>query len=67
MIPRQPSTKHHTITLQVEGIDATLESVKDHDGKVTIKKTPAGTRGFFAYFGDSDGNVMGSWQTAGKM
>jgi predicted enzyme related to lactoylglutathione lyase len=32
-----------------------------------MKKMAAGTMGFFAYFEDSEGNVMGLWQATGGM
>ena len=67
IIPRQAPMKYPVITLQVDEIDAALESVEQNGGKVTMQKTPAGTMGFLAYFEDSEGNVMGLWQTTGGM
>jgi uncharacterized protein len=67
MVPRQGPNKHPIITLDVDDIDAALEGVKEHGGKVTMKKTAAGNMGFYAYFEDSEGNVMGLWQTTGGM
>ena len=67
MVPRQGPNKYPIITLDVDEIDAALESVKKHGGKVTMEKTAAGTMGFFAYFEDTEGNIMGLWQTTGGM
>ena len=67
IIKREGAMKNPIVTLQVDDIDASLESVTKHGGKVTMKKMPAGTMGFFAYFEDSEGNVMGLWQAAGGM
>jgi predicted enzyme related to lactoylglutathione lyase len=67
IIKREGAMKHPIITLQVDDIEAALESVKKHGGKVTTKKMPAGSMGFMAYFEDSEGNVMGLWQVTGGM
>ena len=67
LIRRQGSMKNPIITLQVDDIDASLESVKKHGGKATMKKTAAGNMGFLAYFEDPEGNVMGLWQVSGGM
>ena len=52
-----------TITINVADIDAALDSVKKLGGKVTGKKSPVGDMGFVAYFEDTEGNVMGLWQS----
>ncbi len=63
LVPRQDPNKNPIITLDVDDIDAALESVEKHGGKTIMKKTAAGTMGFFAYFEDSEGNTMGLWTT----
>lgn len=62
LIPRKAPVKHPVITLQVEDIDSALEGVKRHGGKISLKKTPMGPIGFYAYFEDSEENLMGLWQ-----
>ena len=52
------------IVLDVEDIDATLEQVELHGGTTMTAKQAVGDMGFSAYFKDSEGNVMGLWQTA---
>ena len=47
------------ITIQVDDIDETLKAVKQKGGRTVTKKTPMGENGFFGYFRDSEGNVMG--------
>jgi predicted enzyme related to lactoylglutathione lyase len=54
------------ITLQVDDITAALKSVERHGGKTITKKTSMGEWGYFGYFKDSEGNVIGLFQTAGK-
>jgi len=47
------------ITLQVDDIDESLKAVVKKGGKVVTKKTPMGEFGFYGYFKDSEGNLMG--------
>lgn len=54
-----------TVTISVADIDAALANVKKLGGKVTGKKTPIGTMGFSAYFEDTEGNVIGLFQSTG--
>lgn len=50
------------ITLQVDEIDEALKAVTKHGGKTVTKKTAMGEFGFFGYFRDSEGNLMGLFQ-----
>ena len=54
------------ITLQVDDITAALKAVEKHGGKTITKKTPMGEWGYFGYFNDSEGNIMGLFQMPGK-
>ena len=56
-----------TVTISVADIDASLETVKKLGGKVTGKKAPVGDMGFTAYFQDTEGNITGLYQNAGRM
>jgi len=59
--------KNVTVTIGVADIDAALANVKKLGGKVTAKKMPVGDMGFTAYFEDTEGNVMGLFQSTGRM
>jgi predicted enzyme related to lactoylglutathione lyase len=65
MLARQTPVTRPVITLDVEDIDAALQSVEEHGGRTIAAKMPVGEMGFAAYFADTEGNVMGLWQTAG--
>jgi uncharacterized protein len=65
MLQRQARVIAPVITLQVDDIDATLVLVEKHGGGAVGEKLPVGDMGFAAYFNDSEGNLMGLWQTAG--
>jgi predicted enzyme related to lactoylglutathione lyase len=65
MLQRQTPVTAPVITLQVDDIDASLRAVGDHGGRTVRDKMPVGDMGFAAYFEDSEGNLMGLWQSAG--
>ena len=54
------------VTIQVDNIDASLKDIGKHGGKTVTKKTSMGEWGFFGYFKDSEGNLMGLFQFPGK-
>ncbi len=52
------------LTLEVEDIDATLAEVERLGGVTVSARQAVGEMGFSAYFTDTEGNLMGLWQTA---
>jgi predicted enzyme related to lactoylglutathione lyase len=64
MMARQAPVTTPVITLHVEDIDATVVAIEKHGGAAVGEKMPVGNMGFAAYFTDSEGNLMGLWQTA---
>ena len=58
--PRSP-----VIVVDVGDIDETLEHVAAYGGTVLSPRQPVGDMGFAAYFRDTEGNVVGLWETAG--
>lgn len=52
------------ITIDTEDVDAALAKVREHGGEVLAEKAAVGDMGFTGYFKDSEGNVVGLWQTA---
>jgi predicted enzyme related to lactoylglutathione lyase len=56
--PRSP-----VIVVDVGDIDETLEHVASYGGTVLAPKQPVGDMGFAAYFRDTEGNVVGLWET----
>lgn len=65
MFAREANVKLPVITIDVDDIDATLAEIETRGGTTVDKKTPVGDMGFAAYFADSEGNVLGLWQSAG--
>ncbi|MET0729274.1 MAG: VOC family protein [Acidimicrobiales bacterium] len=64
MMPRQAPVDTPVITLAVDDIDATLAVIEGKGGSPVGKKEPVGDMGFAAYFKDSEGNLMGLWESA---
>ena len=53
-----------TVVIDVDDIDAALAKVEELGGATLLARTPVGEIGFSAYFTDTEGNVIGLWQTA---
>jgi predicted enzyme related to lactoylglutathione lyase len=52
------------IVVDVDSIDSTLERISSLGGSTVTGKMPVGEMGFAAYAKDSEGNVIGLWETA---
>ena len=52
------------ITVEVDDIDVALTAVERLGGKSVQGRQAVGDMGFTGYFEDSEGNVVGLWQTA---
>ena len=59
--------KNTVITVDVADIKATLKNVEKLGGKMVRKKEPVADMGFTAYFKDTEGNIVGLWQSARRM
>ncbi len=64
MMQRSADTPTPVITIAVDGIDDALKKIEAAGGSVVQPRTPIPDMGAFAYFKDSEGNVMGLWETA---
>lgn len=51
------------VVLDVEDIDASLARIAELGGTTVSEKQPVDDMGFSAYFKDSEGNLMGLWQS----
>ena len=65
MMQRESPVKTPVLTLGVDDIDATIISIEKNGGSAVGEKLAVGDMGFAAYFKDSEGNLMGLWQSAG--
>jgi predicted enzyme related to lactoylglutathione lyase len=64
MMARSEPVTAPVITIQVGDVDDALQRVESHGGSVVDGKHAVGDMGFSAYFKDTEGNVVGLWQTA---
>ncbi len=67
MTKRNNEVKNTVITIDVPDIEATLKNVEKLGGKMVQKKQPVADMGFTAYFKDTEGNIVGLWQSARRM
>lgn len=66
MMKRQAPLKATVVTITVDDIEKTMKMVADAGGKSVQGKQPVGDMGWSAYIKDSEGNVVGLWQSSGK-
>jgi predicted enzyme related to lactoylglutathione lyase len=64
LMDRSSQTPNPVITIGVDGIDDTLKKVEAAGGSTLVPRTPITDMGAFAYFKDSEGNVMGLWEVS---
>jgi hypothetical protein len=64
IMKRAPHTPSPVITIQVDAIDDALKRIEAAGGSTVTPRTAIPDMGAFAYFKDSEGNVMGLWETA---
>jgi uncharacterized protein len=64
MFERSGDLAHPIITVDVDDIDATLERIVGLGGSVVQGRTAIPGMGYFGYFRDTEGNVLGLWTTA---
>jgi predicted enzyme related to lactoylglutathione lyase len=65
LMKRTSETPNPVITIQVDGIDDALKKIEAAGGVTVAPRTEIPEMGAFAYFKDSEGNVMGLWETVG--
>ena len=65
MLSREMSaTPRPVVVVDVESIDVALERIGELGGSTVAGKTAVGEMGFAAYVEDTEGNVVGLWETA---
>ena len=64
LMDRTSDTPVPVITIGVDSIDDSLKKVEAGGGSTITPRTPIPNMGAFAYFRDTEGNVIGLWETA---
>ena len=62
MMKRSPATPSPVITINVDSINDSLKKVEVGGGSVVQPRQEIPGMGAFAYFKDTEGNVMGLWE-----
>lgn len=52
------------ITVEVGDIDEALATIEKIGGSTVVGRTAVGDMGYTAYFSDSEGNMVGLWESA---
>ncbi|NIH80451.1 VOC family protein [Amycolatopsis viridis] len=58
----ESAPKNPVLTIDVPGIDAALEKIERLGGSKLVGRTEIPDMGYYAYFTDSEGNVLGLWE-----
>jgi uncharacterized protein len=64
MLERGDAVGGPVLVIDVDDIEAALETIEKLGGTTVSTKQAVGEMGFSAYFTDSEGNLMGLWQNA---
>ncbi len=64
MLKREGDWTAPNIVLDVENIEDALKAVGEAGGSTVQERQAVGDMGFAAYFRDSEGNLVGLWETA---
>jgi predicted enzyme related to lactoylglutathione lyase len=65
MFQRDPSVDKPIITIDVDDMEQALATIAEHGGTTARAPERVGDMGIAAYFTDSEGNLMGLWQSLG--
>jgi uncharacterized protein len=66
MMKRESPISTPVIVIDVDDIDKALATIGSNGGSTVQGKQSVMDMGFAAYFKDSEGNLMGLWQTAAR-
>jgi uncharacterized protein len=66
MFQRQPDISRPIITIEVDDVDKALVTIAKNGGAAVGEPQHVGDMGIAAYFTDSEGNLMGIWQSLGS-
>ena len=64
MMQREEPYTAPNIVIDVENLEASLKAVNEAGGSTVVERLAVGDMGFAAYFKDSEGNLVGLWETA---
>ena len=63
LLKKDPSGQHPVIVIDVPSIDDHITKIESAGGKTIMPKIQVGNFGLYARVADTEGNVIGIWQT----
>ena len=63
LFPRTDNLRTPILIIDVEDVDAALSQVESAGGSVVQAKDAVPGMGYYAYFKDTEGNILGLWRT----
>ena len=63
LMQRQDEYKAPNIVIDVDNIEDALKAVNEAGGSTVHERLEVGDMGFAAYFNDTEGNLIGLWET----
>jgi predicted enzyme related to lactoylglutathione lyase len=63
MLKRQRPVTAPVITIAVQDMESAMKNIKKMGGEVVRGKMQVGDMGYAAYFKDTEGNIIGLWQS----
>ena len=66
MLKRERDWTAPNVVIDVPNLEEALKTVEEHGGKTVVERQAVGDMGFSAYFRDSEGNLVGLWETAAQ-
>ena len=66
IINRDESISAPVITISVESIEDSTKKIEAAGGKLVVLKGEVPDMGYYAYFKDTEGNVLGLWENLKK-
>lgn len=65
LLPKDPTGEHSMIVIDVPDIEGHIKKVESAGGKTVMPVMKIGDFGMYARVSDTEGNVIGIWQTIG--
>lgn len=66
LVERTEGQPNPVITIEVDSIDEHIEKIKQAGGEAVSEKGEVPEMGYYLYFKDSEGNVIGLWENMSK-
>ncbi|MBL8685961.1 MAG: VOC family protein [Alphaproteobacteria bacterium] len=63
MMKKDPSAGYPLLVVTVKSIEAALKKVESSGGKTVLAKQSVGNFGYYARVKDTEGNVLGLWES----